>query len=106
MDTLAREFLRNVARGLGADSAGMWLLEDNGEWLAPLAGYHVPSDRIEALRDMRLSLRDHAFYREAAEQRHSVISTDAANDLRIPEEIRRSTRCAPTSSCRSSLKST
>jgi GAF domain-containing protein len=90
VNVLTRQFLRHVAHGLGADSAGMWLLEDDGEWLAPLAGYHVPSERLEALRDLRLSLRHHAFYREALEQRRSVISTDAAHDPRIPEEIRRS----------------
>jgi GAF domain-containing protein/CheY-like chemotaxis protein len=90
VDALTRQFLRHVVHGLGADSAGMWLLEDDREWLTPLAGYHVPADRIEGLRAMRLSVRRHAFYREAAEQRRSVISTDAANDPRIPEEIRRS----------------
>ncbi|MGH7402092.1 MAG: GAF domain-containing protein [Candidatus Rokuibacteriota bacterium] len=89
VDTLTRQFLRHVARGLGADSAGIWLLEDNGEWMAPLAGYHLPAERREALRHLRLSLRDHAFYREAAEHRRSVISTDAAHDPRIPEEVRR-----------------
>jgi GAF domain-containing protein len=90
VNVLTRQFLRHVTNGLGADSAGMWLLEDDKEWLTPLAGYHVPSDRIEAVRDLRLSLRDNAFLREAAEQRRSVISTDAAHDPRIPEEIRRS----------------
>ncbi len=50
VDTLTRQFLRHVARGLGADSAGLWLLADDGEWMAPLAGYHVPPERLEALR--------------------------------------------------------
>jgi GAF domain-containing protein len=89
MDALTRQLLRHVARGLGADSAGIWLLEDDGEWLAPLAGYHVPPERLDVLRDLRLSLRRHPFYREAAERRGSVISTDAAQDPRIPEELRR-----------------
>jgi len=89
MDTLARQFLRHVARGLGADIAGIWLMEDNGEWMAPFAGYHLPMDRREALRNARISLTRHPFYAEAARQRRSVVSTDAANDLRLPEEIRR-----------------
>ena len=89
MDTLARQFLRHVAQGLGADIAGIWLLEDNGEWMAPFAGYHVPVDRREALRNARISLTRHPFYAEAARQRRSVVSTDATNDLRLPEEIRR-----------------
>ncbi|HJR04151.1 MAG TPA: GAF domain-containing protein, partial [Methylomirabilota bacterium] len=89
VDTLTRQFLRHVAHGLGADSTGMWLLEDDGEWMTPLAGYHVPPDRLEALRGLRLSIRDHEFYREAAEQRRPVISTDGIRDPRLPEEIRR-----------------
>jgi signal transduction histidine kinase/ActR/RegA family two-component response regulator len=90
VEVLSRQFLRHVARGLGADSAGMWLLGDDGEWMTPVAGYHVPPDRLESLRSLRLSIRDHAFYREAAEQRRSVISTDGHHDPRIPAEIRRS----------------
>ncbi|MGH7384553.1 MAG: GAF domain-containing protein, partial [Candidatus Rokuibacteriota bacterium] len=89
VDALTRQFLRHVARGLGADSAGLWLLEDNGEWMVPVAGYHLPAERIEALRHLRLSVRRHPFYREAAEQRRSVISTDATHDPRIPDEVRR-----------------
>ncbi|HSE05219.1 MAG TPA: GAF domain-containing protein [Methylomirabilota bacterium] len=89
VEALSRQFLRHVARGLGADSAGMWLLGDDGEWMTPVAGYRVPSNRLETLQGLRLSIRDHAFYREAAEQRRSVISTDGTHDPRIPEEIRR-----------------
>jgi len=89
MDALTRPFLRHVAQGLGADIAGMWLLEDDGEWMAPFAGYHIPVDRREALRNARISVTRHPFYAEAARQRRAVVSTDATNDLRLPEEIRR-----------------
>jgi GAF domain-containing protein/CheY-like chemotaxis protein len=89
VDALTRQFLRHVVEGLGADTAGIWLLEDNGEWLAPFAGYHVPPDRLEALRQVRISLTRHAFYGEAARRRQSVVSTDAVNDPRLPEEMRR-----------------
>jgi GAF domain-containing protein/CheY-like chemotaxis protein/anti-sigma regulatory factor (Ser/Thr protein kinase) len=89
METLARSFLRHATQSLGGDIAGIWLLEDNGEWLAPFAGYHVPLDRREALRNARISLAGHPFYAEAARQHRSVVSTDATNDLRLPEEIRR-----------------
>jgi GAF domain-containing protein/CheY-like chemotaxis protein len=89
VDTLTRQFLRHVAHGLGADSTGMWLLGEDGEWMTPLAGYHVPADRLDALRGLRLSIREHEFYREAAEQRHAVISIDGTRDPRLPDEIRR-----------------
>jgi GAF domain-containing protein/ActR/RegA family two-component response regulator len=90
VEVLSRQFLHHVAHGLGADSAGLWLLGDDGEWMAPIAGYHVPPDRLESLRRLRLSIREHEFYREAAEQRRSVISTDGHHDPRLPAEIRRS----------------
>jgi len=90
VEALSRQFLRHVTRGLGADSAGMWLLEDDGEWMAPVAGYHVPADRLELLRRLRLSIREHAFYREAVELRRCVITTDGYQDARLPAEIRES----------------
>jgi GAF domain-containing protein/CheY-like chemotaxis protein len=89
MDALTRQFLRHVVQGLGADLAGVWLLEEDGEGMAPFAGYHVPRERLEALRHARISLSRHPFYGEAARLRQSVVSTDAANDPRLPEEIRR-----------------
>jgi GAF domain-containing protein/ActR/RegA family two-component response regulator/anti-sigma regulatory factor (Ser/Thr protein kinase) len=88
VDALTRQLLSHVARGLGADSTGIWLLEDDGEWMVPLAGYHVPPPRLEAVRRLRLSPARHAFFREAAEQRRSVLSTDGLHDPRIPEEMR------------------
>ena len=33
-----------------------------GEWLTPLAGYHVPPAQLEALRGVRLSIADHPIY--------------------------------------------
>ncbi|HXA95814.1 MAG TPA: GAF domain-containing protein, partial [Candidatus Dormibacteraeota bacterium] len=89
VDSITRQFLRHVVRGLAADIAGIWLLEDNGEWLAPVAGYHVPADRLDVLRALRISLAQHAFYGDAARRRQSVVSMDAANDPRIPAEMRR-----------------
>ena len=89
LDALTRQFLRHVAHGLAADTAGVWLLEDNREWLAPFAGYHVPPGPLAALRDVRIRLDEDAFFGEAARRRGSVISTDASNDARVPEAMRR-----------------
>jgi GAF domain-containing protein/anti-sigma regulatory factor (Ser/Thr protein kinase) len=88
VDALTRELLRHVARGLDADSTGLWLVEDDGESMAPVAAYHMPPERREAIRHLRVSLRHHALYRDAMEHRRSIVSTDMARDLRIPEEIR------------------
>ena len=89
VDALSRQFLRHVVRGLGADTAGVWLLEDNGEWLVPFAGYRVPPEWLAAIRQVRIRLTDDAFFGEAARRRRSVVSTDAVNDPRIPEDMRR-----------------
>jgi GAF domain-containing protein/CheY-like chemotaxis protein len=93
LDALTRQFLRHVAHGLGADTAGVWLLEDDRQWMTPFAGYHVPAESLASLRDVRIRLDDDAFFGEAARRRQSMISTDAAHDLRIAEVVR---RAAPT----------
>jgi GAF domain-containing protein/CheY-like chemotaxis protein/anti-sigma regulatory factor (Ser/Thr protein kinase) len=93
LDALTRQFLRHVVHGLGADTAGVWLLEDDREWLVPFAGYHVPRESLAGLRDVRIRLRDDAFFGEAARSRQPMISTDAANDVRVAEALR---RAAPT----------
>jgi GAF domain-containing protein/ActR/RegA family two-component response regulator/anti-sigma regulatory factor (Ser/Thr protein kinase) len=88
LEMLPRHLLRHVVHALGSDSAGIWLLGEDGEWMAPFVGYHVPPDKLERLRQLRLSIVQHPFYAEAARTRQSVISTDAMNDPRIPQEIR------------------
>ncbi|HWP74853.1 MAG TPA: GAF domain-containing protein, partial [Methylomirabilota bacterium] len=93
LDALTRQFLRHVAHGLGADTAGVWLLEEDRQWMTPFAGYHVPAESLAALRDVRIRLDDDAFFGEAARRRQSMISTDATHDLRIAEAVR---RAAPT----------
>ncbi len=82
-----------MVHGLGADTAGVWLLEDDREWLVPFAGYHVPRESLAGLRDVRIRLRDDVFFGEAARSRQPMISTDAANDVRVAEALR---RAAPT----------
>ena len=69
LDTVPRQFLRHVVRALRADSAGMWLVDDSGKWLEPLAGYHIPPERIEAVRRLRISIVQNPFYAEAVRTR-------------------------------------
>ena len=88
LDTLPRQFLRHVARALGADTTGMWLLDDGGEWMEPLVGYHIPPGLLEALRRQRLSIVQHPFYAEAALTRRPILSADVMHDERIPRAIR------------------
>jgi GAF domain-containing protein/ActR/RegA family two-component response regulator len=84
---LIRHFLRAVAGALGADSVGAWLVAEGGEWLEPLAGYRIPAERLERLRTMRISLREHSFYAEAARSKRPVVSSDVMRDPRVPRQI-------------------
>jgi GAF domain-containing protein/CheY-like chemotaxis protein len=87
LDTVPRQFLRHVVRALRADSAGVWLVDDSGEWLEPLAGYHIPPERIEAVRRLRISIVQYPFYAEAARTRQPIVSTDVMRDARIPRAV-------------------
>ncbi|HET8577166.1 MAG TPA: GAF domain-containing protein, partial [Methylomirabilota bacterium] len=88
LERLPRQLLRHVVHALGADTAGIWLLEEDGEWMAPFVGYHVPPEKLDRLRRLRLSIVRHPFYAEAARTRQSVFTTDAMTDPRLPQEIR------------------
>ena len=89
LDALLRQFLRQTAAALGADSVGIYLLDDDGELLVARAGYHVPPDRLPGMREMRLSIVEHAFYADAARTRRPQFSRDVRTDPRIPEIVRR-----------------
>jgi len=91
VQSLVRLFLRQVATTFGADTVGLWMVDETGQWLVPFAGYRVPTAQLAALRDVRLSLVDHAIYAEAARTRRAVYSADAANDPRMPPIIREET---------------
>jgi GAF domain-containing protein/ActR/RegA family two-component response regulator len=85
---LLRHFLRAVATTLGADCVGSWLVQEDGEWLEPAAGYRVPPERLAAFREFRVSLLKHPFYAQAGRTRRPVFTSDAMHDSRIPATIR------------------
>jgi GAF domain-containing protein/CheY-like chemotaxis protein len=88
LETLPREFLHHVVGAIGADTAGVWLLDGDSEWMEPVVGYHVPPERLEALSKVRLSVVQHPFYAEAVRTRRPMVSIDMRNDLRIPQALR------------------
>ena len=88
LDRMPREFLRHVARSLGASTTGIWLVDESGEWLEPFMAYHLPAGPGEANRHLRLRVSEHEFYAEAARTLRSVVSTDVMSDPRIPEAVR------------------
>ncbi|HEV8583491.1 MAG TPA: GAF domain-containing protein [Methylomirabilota bacterium] len=88
LQQLVRHFLRAVATTLGADSVGSWLVQEDGEWMEPLVGYHLPRERLADARELRISLLKHPFYAEAARTRRPVFTSDAMNDSRLPPAVR------------------
>jgi GAF domain-containing protein/CheY-like chemotaxis protein len=84
LDTLVRHFMRQIVRATGADTVGMWMLDEDGEHLVPTAGYHVPPEWLPALRRLRISVVDHPFYAEAARTKRAMFASEAASDPRIP----------------------
>jgi signal transduction histidine kinase/CheY-like chemotaxis protein len=84
---LARHFMRQVASTFGADTVGLWMVDETGRWLTPLAGYRVPPAQLGALRDVRLSM-DTPLYAEAATTLRPVFTDDATHDPRLPAVIR------------------
>jgi len=63
-----------LATTLGADCVGSWLVQEDGEWLEPIAGYRIPPERLAAFRELRVSLLKHPFYAEAARTRRPVVT--------------------------------
>jgi len=88
LQALLRHFLRRVTRAVDADAAGVWLREGDGEWLEPVAGYHIPPERLEALRSVRLSLVRDPFFAEAARTKRPVASSHVAEDPRASAVMR------------------
>jgi GAF domain-containing protein/CheY-like chemotaxis protein len=88
VQSLVRLFLRQVATTFGADTVGLWMVDETGQWLTPFAGYRVPTAQLTALREVRLSMVEHAIYAEAARTKRPVFSADAAHDPRMPPIIR------------------
>jgi len=85
---LLRHFLRTLAKLIGADCVGAWMVKEDGEWLDPVAGYRVPRERLEDFQEFRVSILKHAFYAEAARTRRPVYTSDARTDTRIPAAMR------------------
>jgi GAF domain-containing protein/CheY-like chemotaxis protein len=73
---LFRQLLRQVARAVGADTAGAWLLSADGQWLEPVAGYHVPPEYREAYRGLRLPVAGNERYAEAVRTRRPLAERD------------------------------
>jgi NtrC-family two-component system sensor histidine kinase KinB len=82
-----RRVSREVAKALGADTTGAYLVDETGTKLLPIAGYRVPPERLEAYRRFAIPLSGHPFVEEAWETKQAVFSNDPLHDPRFDAEI-------------------
>ncbi|MGH7313851.1 MAG: GAF domain-containing protein, partial [Candidatus Rokuibacteriota bacterium] len=87
LDMLLRHFMRQIARAIGADVVGVWMLDEDGEHLFPAAGYHVPPQWLSAVQSLRISVVRHPFYAEAVQTRRAIFASEVASDSRIPRTL-------------------
>jgi GAF domain-containing protein/DNA-binding response OmpR family regulator len=81
-----RRLANAVAQAIGADMTGAYVIDESGTALQPIAGYHVPSEKIKAYAKFHIPLKGHAFVEEAWQSQGAVFSNDASSDTRFHEE--------------------
>ena len=81
-----RRVAREIARALGADMVGAYLADAERTVLRPIAGYHVPPDRIEAFLGFPIAITGHAPMELVWKAGQPAWSSDAETDSRIPPE--------------------
>jgi GAF domain-containing protein/CheY-like chemotaxis protein len=88
LPALLRHFNRHVARTIGADSVGVWLIDAATGKLEPLAGYRVPADVLPAVRECRIDPAESPFYAEGIATRRVLVSREVPGDARIPGSLK------------------
>jgi signal transduction histidine kinase/ActR/RegA family two-component response regulator/putative methionine-R-sulfoxide reductase with GAF domain len=83
-----RRVSREAARALGADMVGALLADPARTVLQPVAGYHVPAHRRDALGGFPVPIAGHRFIEAAWIGKTPVASSDAGTDARIAPEMR------------------
>src|SRR5438132_9020861 len=83
-----RQSMRSIARVTKCNVLGAYALEDNGEWLVPVQGYHLPPERLDALRAAKLSVRTNAFYAESSASGRPMFTANAVEQRGICETLR------------------
>ena len=90
IDALLRHLLRQVTRTTGADSVGVWLVDEVTGALEPHTGNRVPPSILERVRAYRIQPAESAFYADGIASRRALVSTNVPDDPRIRRPSRRS----------------
>ena len=88
LDAMLRHFMREAARTLDADTVAFWMASADGEWLEPFSAYHVPPERLEQFRALRVSMVNDTFYAEAVRRARPALSALGQDDPSLPESMR------------------
>src|SRR5262245_3528786 len=84
-----RRVAREVALALGADMVGAYLADAAREKLWPVAGYHVPTDLLDAFRRFPIPIRKHPDIETAWAHLRAVWTDDMPGDPLVdPESFR------------------
>lgn len=85
-----RRLAREMARALGADMTGAYLLDEVRETLRPVAGYHVPPERLAQYRTYQIPLQAFPLVEQAWRTGRAIYARDAAHDgLAGPDLLKR-----------------
>jgi PAS domain S-box-containing protein len=80
-----RRVARDIALAVGADTVGAYLADERREYLRPIAGYHVPKDRLDDFRRFAIPITNHPAIEEAWAHRRPVWTDDMVSDPRVDQ---------------------
>jgi PAS domain S-box-containing protein len=82
-----RRVARETARTLGADMVGAYLLTPDGKALFPLAGYHVPEEKVSEFLEVPIPVPGHPGVEGAFSMKGPMFTSNAPEDPRVHREI-------------------
>lgn len=78
-----RRIARAVGRALSADSAGAYLLDNDGKQLLPFAGYRLPKDLLKLFMRILIPVKGFRFVEEAFAAKAAVYTSNTEKDPRV-----------------------
>lgn len=89
LDTMEvmRRISRAAAQALGADTTAAYLLDSTGRILQPMAGYHVPPDKLEVYQQQQVPVDRYPFIQAALQERRAMLTSHAALDPLYDEAL-------------------
>ncbi|HWQ68400.1 MAG TPA: GAF domain-containing protein [Patescibacteria group bacterium] len=82
-----RRIARAIARVLGADTAGSYLLDSHNGQLVPFAGYHLPKHLLEPLSRIQIPVKGFRFVEEAFRTKAAVYTSNTNTDSRLDHSV-------------------